>query len=71
MPPDPPRGQGPPGLADWGSRGGDSKSPDSPRARVKVECNTVGMLHPPLCPRGQGGRGLHSLVHKQYGLQNA
>ena len=54
MPPDPPRGQGPPGLADWGSRGGDSKSPDSPRAGVKVECNTVGMLHPPLCPGGGG-----------------
>ena len=35
MPPDPPRGQGPPGLADWGPRGGDSNSPDSPEGRDK------------------------------------
>ena len=35
MPPDPPRGQGPPGLADWGPRDGDSNSPDSPEGRGK------------------------------------
>ena len=35
MPPDPPRGQGPPGLADWDPRDGDSNSPDSPEGRGK------------------------------------
>ena len=35
MPPDPPRGQGPEGLADRGPKGGDSNSPDSPEDRGK------------------------------------
>ena len=35
MSPDPPRGQGPEGLADRGPKGGDSNSPDSPEGRGK------------------------------------
>lgn len=54
MPPDPPRGQGPLGLADWGPRGGDSNSPYAPEGQGKSRNVTLGMLHPPLCPGGQG-----------------
>ena len=60
MPPDPPRGQGPPGLADWGPRGGDSKdNKQASLARIhqKQSQNFLGGM-PPDPPRGQGPPGL-------------
>ena len=41
MPHDPPRGQGPPGLADRRPKGGDSNSPDSPEDRGKSQNVTL------------------------------
>ena len=55
MPPDPPRGQGPPGLADWGPKGGDSNSPDSPEDRGKSRNVTLYECYIPRYVPGVGG----------------
>ena len=55
MPQDPPRGQGPLDLADWGPRGGDSNSPDSPEGRGKSRNVTLEECYIPRYVPGVGG----------------
>ena len=55
MPHDPPRGQGPPGLADRRPKGGDSNSPDSPEDRGKSQNVTLYECYIPRYVPGVGG----------------